>query len=183
VITPPTVTVQVPPRAPTIPSTTGSGTPPHSSGTQTGGGAPTHSKHKEHHPHKIPLHAHGHHSTHQGHSYHPLTHPPVHITKHPSTGITATVTGNTKDPHPTENQSQLGSPSHNLSTTHQPVDFSNLHNGSKTYIEEVVEPGIMNKDVEIYRSNDSEEAKFKDAIPMDDTGFHLIILGTKEPTF
>jgi len=137
------------------------------------------SKQKEHHPNKRPVHGQGHHPKHQGHKYNPTTHQPIHVTKHPVKGTTTSMPG-----HEAQSGQNSGkSPSHTISTTHKPIDFSALHQGSRVYIEEVVEPGIMNKDVEIYRSNDSEEAKFKDAIPMDSTGFHLIILGTKEPTF
>ncbi len=51
------------------------------------------------------------------------------------------------------------------------------------YGKEVVEPGIMNSRVTLYRSHDVEELVFKDTIPMDATGFHLNFVGIREPVF
>ena len=51
------------------------------------------------------------------------------------------------------------------------------------YGREVVEPGIMNSRVALYRSHDVEELAFKDTIPMDATGFHLNFVGIREPLF
>ena len=51
------------------------------------------------------------------------------------------------------------------------------------YGREVVEPGIMNSRVTLYRSHDVEELAFKDTIPMDATGFHLNFVGIREPVF
>jgi outer membrane protein OmpA-like peptidoglycan-associated protein len=51
------------------------------------------------------------------------------------------------------------------------------------YGREVVEPGIMNSRVALYRSHDVEELAFKDTIPMDATGFHLNFVGIREPVF
>ena len=48
---------------------------------------------------------------------------------------------------------------------------------------EIVEPGIMNSRVTLYRSHDVNEMVFKDTIPMDVTGFHLVFAGIKEPVF
>ena len=48
---------------------------------------------------------------------------------------------------------------------------------------EIVEPGIMNSKVTLYRSHDVKELVFKDTIPMDATGFHLNFIGIKEPVF
>ena len=49
--------------------------------------------------------------------------------------------------------------------------------------QQVIEPGIHNRRVELYRSNDAEEVLYKDVIPMDKTGFHLIVFGTRPPTY
>ena len=54
---------------------------------------------------------------------------------------------------------------------------------SATYVSEVVEPGIMNQQVELYRSLDAEEVLYKDVIPMDKTGFHLTVIGTRAPVY
>jgi hypothetical protein len=48
---------------------------------------------------------------------------------------------------------------------------------------EIVEPGIQNQRVELYRSNDAEEVLYQDVIPMDKTGFHLTVIGTRPPTY
>ncbi|RLQ20797.1 hypothetical protein DWB85_15470 [Seongchinamella sediminis] len=49
--------------------------------------------------------------------------------------------------------------------------------------QEVIEPGIQNQRVELYRSNDAEEVLYKDVIPMDKTGFHLTVFGTRPPAY
>jgi hypothetical protein len=51
------------------------------------------------------------------------------------------------------------------------------------YGKEVVEPGIMNSKVTLYRSHDVREVVFEDTIPMDATGFHLNFVGIREPVF
>ena len=51
------------------------------------------------------------------------------------------------------------------------------------YGNEIVEPGIMNSRVTLYRSHDVKELTFKDTIPMDATGFHLNFVGIREPVF
>lgn len=55
--------------------------------------------------------------------------------------------------------------------------------GASIWLEEVVEPGIQNHRVELYRSNDAEEILYGDAIPMDKTGFHLKVFGTRPPNY
>ena len=48
---------------------------------------------------------------------------------------------------------------------------------------EVVEPGIQNRSVELYRSEDAEELLYRDVIPMDKTGFHLTVIGIRPPSY
>ena len=48
---------------------------------------------------------------------------------------------------------------------------------------EVIEPGIQNERVTLYRSNDVREAQYKDVIPMDKAGFHLSVIGTRRPNY
>jgi hypothetical protein len=48
---------------------------------------------------------------------------------------------------------------------------------------QIVEPGIQNREVELYRSNDTEEVLYQDVIPMDKTGFHLTVIGTRPPIY
>jgi hypothetical protein len=49
--------------------------------------------------------------------------------------------------------------------------------------QQVVEPGIQNSQVEIYRSNDAEEVLYKDVLPMDKSGFHLTVFGIRPPNY
>ena len=48
---------------------------------------------------------------------------------------------------------------------------------------EIVEPGIQNQRVELYRSNDAKEVLYQDVIPMDKTGFHLTVIGIRPPNY
>jgi len=57
----------------------------------------------------------------------------------------------------------------------------NLH--ASYWVGEVVEPGIQNHRVEVYRSNDAREVAYKDVIPMDKTGFHLTVIGSRPPSY
>jgi len=59
----------------------------------------------------------------------------------------------------------------------------NLAAGVSIWVNEVVEPGIQNREVELYRSNDAEELLYKDVIPMDKTGFHLTVVGIMPPDY
>jgi hypothetical protein len=54
---------------------------------------------------------------------------------------------------------------------------------ASVWLDEVIEPGIENHKVELYRSNDAQEVLYKDAIPMDKTGFHLKVVGTRPPNY
>jgi hypothetical protein len=58
---------------------------------------------------------------------------------------------------------------------------ANLH--PSYWLEEVIEPGIRNHRVELYRSNDAREVAYQDVIPMDKTGFHLTVIGTRPPRY
>ena len=51
------------------------------------------------------------------------------------------------------------------------------------WLEEVIEPGIQNRRVELYRSNDAKEVLYRDVIPMDKTGFHLTVFGVRAPSY
>ncbi len=55
--------------------------------------------------------------------------------------------------------------------------------GASFFTAEVVEPGIQNTRVELYRSDDAEELLYKDVIPMDKTGFQLTVMGTRPPDY
>ncbi len=49
--------------------------------------------------------------------------------------------------------------------------------------DEVVEPGIHNQRVELYRTSDAEEVIYADVNPLDKKGFHLTVFGTRQPVF
>ena len=55
--------------------------------------------------------------------------------------------------------------------------------GAEIWANEIVEPGIQNRTVELYRSEDAEELMYKDVIPMDKTGFHLTVIGIRPPDY
>jgi len=55
-----------------------------------------------------------------------------------------------------------------------------LHSGYKF---EEVEPTINNTQVDVYRGKDASRMLYRDTLPMDKRGFHLTVLGIKEPTF
>ena len=55
-----------------------------------------------------------------------------------------------------------------------------LHSGYKF---EEIEPTINNTQVDVYRGKDASRMLYKDTLPMDKSGFHLTVLGIKEPTF
>jgi len=75
-------------------------------------------------------------------------------------------------------------PSHHIVTTHSlsPI-ISGHYNQDATYTFEVVEPGIQNKEVKVFRSNDAEEMVYKDTIAMDKTGFSLTVIGIRSPNY
>ena len=55
-----------------------------------------------------------------------------------------------------------------------------LHSGNKF---EEIEPTLKNIHVDVYRGKDASKMLYKDTLPMDKKGFHLTMLGIKEPTF
>ena len=55
-----------------------------------------------------------------------------------------------------------------------------LHSGNNF---EVIEPTLKNTHVDVYRGKDASKMLYKDTLPMDKKGFHLTVLGIKEPTF
>lgn len=60
---------------------------------------------------------------------------------------------------------------------------SGHHTGSQRYSLEFIEPGIQNHKVEVYRSRDAQELLYKDVIPMDAGGFHLTVIGIRNPDY
>ncbi|SED40441.1 hypothetical protein SAMN05421553_2596 [Pseudomonas anguilliseptica] len=48
---------------------------------------------------------------------------------------------------------------------------------------EMIEPGVQNHRVEVYRSHDALEQIHNDVIPMDEGDFHLTVIGTRKPDY
>jgi hypothetical protein len=48
---------------------------------------------------------------------------------------------------------------------------------------EMIEPGVQNHRVEVYRSHDALEQVHKDVIPMDEGDFNLTVIGTRRPDY
>ena len=71
------------------------------------------------------------------------------------------------------------------------VDSGNLHPQvllrqqalHSNYKFEEIEPTIKNTQVDVYRGKDASRMLYQDTLPMDKRGFHLTVLGIKEPTF
>jgi outer membrane protein OmpA-like peptidoglycan-associated protein len=55
-----------------------------------------------------------------------------------------------------------------------------LHSG---YRFEEIEPTIKNMQVDVYRGKDASRMLYQDTLPMDKRGFHLTVLGIREPAF
>lgn len=81
---------------------------------------------------------------------------------------------------------QTGSATHQLAV-HDPQRqlpvTSGQHDGRSPYSLEFIEPGIQNHKVEVYRSKDVQERLYRDTIPLDAGGFHLIVLGIRNPAY
>jgi hypothetical protein len=60
---------------------------------------------------------------------------------------------------------------------------SGAHPADAAYNLEIIEPGIQNKEVAVYRSNDAREMLYKDTITMDHKGYLLIDIGTRDPDY
>jgi len=66
--------------------------------------------------------------------------------------------------------------------TEKPIT-SGPHVAETGYNFNVIEPGIQNKQVAVYRSNDAREMLYKDTIILDNTGFLFIDLGIRDPDY
>ena len=110
---------------------------------------------------------------------------PVQLTHKPNMGPVVPqvvgVVGKTKPTVQPGKQPAVGTTHFLLPTGERQVPFSTP--GASIWVNEVVEPGIQNREVELYRSNDAEELLYKDVIPMDKTGFHLTVVGIRPPDY
>jgi outer membrane protein OmpA-like peptidoglycan-associated protein len=98
-------------------------------------------------------------------------------------------TGGSQSPRPTVPTPGTQTPQPTAIITH--VDSSNLHPEvllrqqtlHSGYKFEEIEPMIKNTQVDVYRGKDASRMLYQDTLPMDRRGFHLTVLGIKEPTF
>jgi hypothetical protein len=82
----------------------------------------------------------------------------------------------------TGTQSSKGA-THHILTGNPSEGLGALRISGAILTSEIVEPGIQNQRVELYRSNDAKEVLYQDVIPMDKTGFHLTVIGTRPPIY
>lgn len=92
------------------------------------------------------------------------------------------LTGSNQPPQPTTGQQHTG----HMLVTHQPlpaVPGVRAGTAQGQYGLEMIEPGIENHRVEVYRSGDVREATYHDNIPVDAGGFNLTVIGTRNPDY
>jgi hypothetical protein len=51
------------------------------------------------------------------------------------------------------------------------------------YSLEFIEPGLQSRKVKVYRTRDAAEAVYRDTIPLDQGGFQIIVVGTRNPDY
>ena len=83
-----------------------------------------------------------------------------------------------KQPPSTLGPTQPVQPHHVVLAKPNPVSVA-----ASTWTTEITEPGLENRQVELYRSEDAEEVLYQDVIPMDKTGFHLTVFGLRAPSY
>jgi hypothetical protein len=67
-------------------------------------------------------------------------------------------------------------------STPQPVT-SGAHPVDGIYSFEFIEPGLQHRKVKVYRTRDAAEEVYKDTIPLDQGGFQVIVIGTRNPAY
>jgi len=67
-------------------------------------------------------------------------------------------------------------------TSTQPVTSGRVVN-EPAYSLEFIEPGLQNRKVKVYRTNDAAEQVYKDTIPLDKGGFQIVIVVTRNPEY
>jgi hypothetical protein len=65
----------------------------------------------------------------------------------------------------------------------RPVTSGRHVAASAAYSLEFIEPGLQSRTVEVYRTHDAAEEIYKDTIPLDEGGFQIIIVGTRNPDY
>jgi hypothetical protein len=88
---------------------------------------------------------------------------------------TGTVNGGSKTTHTAQGQSHIPKKvdASSKTKTSSPGFFEKVRNYFKGDQEKVIEPGIRNKEVEAYRTNDAKEVEYNDAIIQDDKDISL----------
>jgi hypothetical protein len=78
-------------------------------------------------------------------------------------------------------------PTTNLLTHHVPNVPMPVTSGRiaepTSYNFEFIEPGLQSRKVKVYRTNDAAEQIYKDTIPLDQGGFQVIVVGTRNPDY
>ena len=54
---------------------------------------------------------------------------------------------------------------------------------TSAYTLEFIEPRLQSRKVKVYRTNDAAEQVYKDTIPLDQGGFQIIVVGTRNPDY
>jgi hypothetical protein len=110
------------------------------------------------------------------------------------TGTQPTITGYGPVPQGTQKVAAAGSATLVPSSAHQnallvhapstpqPVT-SGAHPVDGIYSFEFIEPGLQHRKVKVYRTRDAAEEVYKDTIPLDQGGFQVIVIGTRNPAY
>ncbi len=109
------------------------------------------------------------------------THQPSQLLIEPQRPVIQ-IAGDSQRPHPSMGQQHTG----HMLVTHQPLTaIPSVTSGTVVgqYGLEMIEPGIENHRVEVYRSGDAREATYHDNIPVDAGDFNLTVIGTRNPDY
>jgi hypothetical protein len=109
------------------------------------------------------------------------THQPSQLLIEPQRPVIQ-IAGDSQQPHPSMGQQHTG----HMLVTHQPLTaIPSVTSGTVVgqYGLEMIEPGIENHRVEVYRSGDAREATYHDNIPVDAGDFNLTVIGTRNPDY
>ncbi|MBN8438998.1 MAG: hypothetical protein J0L95_13290 [Candidatus Accumulibacter sp.] len=71
---------------------------------------------------------------------------------------------------------------HHVPDVPKPVTSGRIDQPS-AYNFEFIEPGLQCRKVKVYRTNDAAEQLYKDTIPLDQGGFQIIVVGTRNPDY
>ena len=97
-----------------------------------------------------------------------------------ATRLPVVITTSSIAPSPIQQTQHVLAPHGDTST--QPVTSGRVVN-EPAYSLEFIEPGLQNRKVKVYRTNDAAEQVYKDTIPLDKGGFQIVIVGTRNPEY